>query len=114
MNIFVGNLSLETTEDELRRVFTAFGQVLSVTMMNNKYIGSGQPGGYGYIEMASKTEGTTAVATLEGKKLRNRIVSVIAALPLSHKVEPASTGIRSNRRANRERETSQQTLVESP
>ncbi len=112
MNIFVGNLSLETTEDELRRVFAAFGQVLSVTIMNNKYIGSGQPGGYGYIEMASKTEGTTAVASLEGKMLRNRSVSVIAALPLSQKVGSATTGIRSNRRANRERESSQQPLVQ--
>lgn len=112
MNIFVGNLSLETTEDELQRVFAAFGQVLSVTILNNKYIGSGQPGGYGYIEMASKTEGTTAVTSLEGKTLRNRVVSVIAALPLSHKVGPATTNIRSNRRASRERESSQQTLVE--
>ncbi len=112
MNIFVGNLALETTEDELRHVFTAFGQVLSVTIMNNKYIGSGQPGGYGYIEMASKTEGTLAVTNLTGKRLRDRVVNVIAALPLSHKAVPAATSIRSTRRSNRERGSSQQTLVE--
>jgi len=46
MNIYVGNLSLETTEDELRKEFTEFGEVISVTIMNDKYIGSGQPRGY--------------------------------------------------------------------
>jgi len=46
MNIYMGNLSLETTEDELRKEFTEFGGVLSVTIMNDKYIGSGQPRGY--------------------------------------------------------------------
>ena len=83
MNIYVGNLSLETTEDELRREFTEFGEVISVTIMNDKYIGSGQPRGYGYVEMASKSEGVTAIANLEGKKLRNRVVNVVEALPLS-------------------------------
>ena len=112
MNIFVGNLALETTADELRRLFGAFGQVLSVTIMNNKYIGSGQSGGYGYIEMASKSEATIAITNLEGKKLRDRVVNVIAALPLSHKAVSAATSIRSTRRSNRERESSQQTLVE--
>ena len=57
MNIYVGNLSLETTEDELRKQFTEFGEVISVTIMDDKYIGSGQTRGYGYVEMASKSEG---------------------------------------------------------
>ena len=67
MNIYVGNLSLEPTEDELRKEFTEFGEVLSVTIMNDKYIGSSQPRGYGYVEMASKSEGAAAIANLEGK-----------------------------------------------
>ena len=83
MNIYVGNLSLEVTEEELRREFMAFGEVMSVTIMNDKYIGSGQPRGYAYVEMPSKSEGATAIANLEGKKLRNRIVNVVGALPLS-------------------------------
>ncbi len=53
MNIYVGNLSLEVTEEELRREFMAFGEVISVIIMNDKYIGSGQLRGYGFIEMAS-------------------------------------------------------------
>ncbi len=53
MNIYVGNLSLETTEDELRKEFTEFGEVISVTIMNNRYIDSGQQRGYGFVEMPS-------------------------------------------------------------
>ena len=104
MNIYVGNLSLETTEDELRKEFTEFGEVISVTIMNDNYIGSGQPRGYGYVEMASKSEGTTAIANLEGKKLRNRIVNIVEALPLSDKRGTVPLNIRSNNRLNKKRE----------
>jgi len=104
MNIYVGNLSLETTEEELRKEFTEFGDVVSVTIMNDNYIGSGQPRGYGYVEMASKSEGATAIANLEGKKLRNRIVNVVEALPLSDKRGTGPLTIRSNNRLNKKRE----------
>ncbi len=104
MNIYVGNLSLETTEDELRKEFTEFGEVISVTIMSDRYIGSGQPRGYGYVEMASKSEGATAIASLEGKKLRDRIVNVVEALPLSDKNRMLSFNIRSNSRLNKKRE----------
>ena len=83
MNIFVGNLSLEMTEDELRQEFIAFGQVMSVSVMNDRYIGSGQPRGYGFIEMASKSEGEAAVASLNGKTIGGRVIEVVEALPLS-------------------------------
>ena len=104
MNIYVGNLSLETTEDELREEFTGFGEVLSVTIMNDRYIGSGQPRGYGYVEMASKSEGTTAIAHLEGKKLRDRVVNVVEALPLSDKSGTVPLHIRTSNRFNKKRE----------
>ena len=104
MNIYVGNLSLETTENELRQEFTEFGAVISVTIMNDKYIGSGQPRGYGYVEMPSKSEGTTAIANIEGKKLRNRVVNVVEALPLSNKSGTVSLNIRSSNRLNKKRE----------
>lgn len=104
MNIYVGNLSLEITEDELRREFTAFGEVVSVTIMNDKYIGSGQPRGYGYVEMTSKSEGTTAIANLEGKKMRNRVVSVVEALPLTNKNGVAGANISNNCRSYKKRE----------
>jgi RNA recognition motif-containing protein len=83
MNIYVGNLSLEMTEDELRKEFMAFGEVISVIIMNDKYIGSGQPRGYGFVEMTSKSEGAAAITRLQGKILRSRVIDVVAALPLS-------------------------------
>jgi RNA recognition motif-containing protein len=103
MNIYVGNLSLEVTEDELRKEFTAFGEVISVTIMNDKYIGSGQPRGYGFVEMTSKSEGTAAIASLKGKTLWNRVVDVVEALPLSDK-GIASLNIKYNNRSNKSRQ----------
>jgi len=103
MNIYVGNLSLEMTEDELRKEFTSFGEVTSVIIMNDKYIGSGQPRGYGYVEMTSKSEGTIAITNLAGKKLRDRAIDVIEALPLSNKSGAAIAGIGSSNRSNRRR-----------
>jgi len=108
MNIYVGNLALETTADELRREFTEFGEVISVTVMNDRYIGSGQPRGYGYVEMASKTEGAAAIAHLEGKKLRNRVVKVVEALPLD-KGKKVTSKTRSNR-LNKRRERKYQMI----
>lgn len=84
MNIFVGNLPLEMTEDELRQEFAAFGQVMYVSVMSDKYIGSGQPRGYGFVEMPSKSEGAVAVAGLNGRTIRGRLIEVVEALPLSH------------------------------
>ncbi len=83
MNIYVGNLSLEVTEEELRREFMAFGEVTSVTIMNDKYIGSGQSRGYGFVEMPSVSEGQAAITGLNGKTLRRRTIDIIQALPLS-------------------------------
>ena len=83
MNIYVGNLSLEVTEEELRREFMAFGEVISVTIMNDKYIGSGQYRGYGFVEMASKSEGQAAITALHEKTLGHMTINVIEALPLS-------------------------------
>ena len=92
------------TEDELRKEFTEFGEVISLTIMDDKYIGSGQPRGYGYVKMASKSEGATAIASLEGKKLRNRVINVVEALPLSDKRGTTIPCIRNKNRLNKKRE----------
>jgi RNA recognition motif-containing protein len=86
MNIYVGNLSLDVTEEEIRREFMTFGVVLSVVMMNDKYIGSGQSKGYGFVEMASISEGQAAVAGLKGTVINNRKINVVEALPLNRKI----------------------------
>ncbi len=94
MNIYVGNLSLEVTEEEVRREFMAFGEVISVTIMNDKYIGSGQSRGYGFVEMPSVSEGQAAITGLNGKSLKERTLNVNAARPRSDNRDGGSYGDR--------------------
>jgi cold-inducible RNA-binding protein len=103
MNIYVGNLPLGVTENELRQEFMAFGEVLSINIMNDKYIGSGQQRGYGFVEMISKSEGKAAIDSLTGKIFKDRVISVVEALPLSDKRGAESLQIRSHKRSNRVR-----------
>jgi RNA recognition motif-containing protein len=83
MNIYVGNLPIDVNEEELKEQFVPFGQVASVYIMNDKYIGSGQTRAYGYVIMPSHDQAVTAIAGLQGKTLRNRMLQVVEALPLS-------------------------------
>ncbi|MFA4836008.1 MAG: RNA-binding protein [Dehalococcoidia bacterium] len=91
MNIYVGNLSLDVTEVELQQEFAAFGEVVFATIVNGKYLGSGQSRGYGFVEMPSISEGEAAITGLNGKLLGQRSISVIQALPLSHKIASVSS-----------------------
>jgi RNA recognition motif-containing protein len=68
----------------LRQEFVPFGEVIAVTIMNDKYIGSGRMRGYGFVEMASKSEAKAAIGKLTGKTIKGRVISVIEALPLSN------------------------------
>ena len=81
MNIYVGNLSRELTEEELRQEFMAFGEVTSVSIIKDKY--SGQPRGFGFVEMPSKSEGQAAIDGLKGKTLQERTLDVNEARPRS-------------------------------
>ena len=81
MNIYVGNLSRETTEDELRQAFEAFGQVTSVNIIKDRY--SGESRGFGFVEMATKSEAEAAISGLNGTSLGERTLSVNEARPRS-------------------------------
>jgi RNA recognition motif-containing protein len=81
MNIYVGNLSRETTEDELRQAFEAFGQVTSINIIKDRY--SGESRGFGFVEMATKSEAQAAINELNGKSLGERTLSVNEARPRS-------------------------------
>lgn len=83
MNIYVGNLSLEVTEEVLRQEFMRFGQVTSVSIMDDKYIGSGQSKGYGFVEMPFHSEGEAAIRGINGRIMVDRALNVVEALPLS-------------------------------
>jgi len=103
INIYVGNLPLGMTEDELCQEFIVFGEVESVTIVDDKYIGSGQQRRYAYVEMASRSEGEIAIANLEGKSIRNTNVNIVRALPLSNRNGAGSQNIRSNSLFNKKR-----------
>jgi RNA recognition motif-containing protein len=79
MNIYVGNLSSDVTEDELREEFKPFGEVTSVNIIKDKY--SGQSRGFAFVEMASKSEAEAAIAGLKGKTLKDRTLDVNEARP---------------------------------
>ncbi len=79
MKIYVGNLSYDVTEEELRQEFVAFGEVESVNIITDKY--SGRPKGFGFVEMLSVSEGQAAITGLNGKTLKERTLNVNAARP---------------------------------
>mgnify|MGYP001769274586 CR=1 FL=1 len=79
MNIYVGNLSRQTEEDDLRQEFEAFGAVDKVTIIKDKF--SGEPRGFGFVEMANKSEAEAAISGLNGKELHGRTLNVNEARP---------------------------------
>jgi len=79
MNIYVGNLSYEVTEEDLKEAFEAFGQVESVSIIKDKY--SGQSKGFGFVEMPAKAEAQSAINDLNGKELKGRTLNVNEARP---------------------------------
>ena len=79
MNIYVGNLSHDATEDSLRDAFAAFGQVESVNIIKDRF--SGESRGFGFVEMPSKQEAEKAIEEMNGKDLMGRAVSVNEARP---------------------------------
>jgi RNA recognition motif-containing protein len=79
MNIYVGNLSREVTEDDLRQAFTAFGQVASVAVIKDKFTSESR--GFGFVEMPAKAEAEAAIAGLNGKDLKGRALNVNQARP---------------------------------
>jgi RNA recognition motif-containing protein len=83
MNIYVGNLSYEITEEDLRLAFEQFGTVESVNIIKDKF--SGQSKGFGFVEMTSKTEGQSAIDGLDGKEKKGRTLKVNEARPRSEK-----------------------------
>jgi len=79
LKIYVGNLSYEITEDELRQAFEPFGEVTSLSIPSDRY--TGRPRGFAFVEMANKSEGEAAISGLNGKPLRERTLVVSEARP---------------------------------
>lgn len=87
MNIYVGNLSYQVSEEELRKAFEAYGQVESAKIIKDNY--SARSKGFGFVEMPVDEEGEAAIAGLNGKDLKGRAVTVNKARP---RTESRGTG----------------------
>ena len=79
MNIYVGNMSRQTTEDDLRQAFEAFGQVESVNIVKDRL--SGESRGFGFVQMTSKDEAQAAIDGMNEKDLKGQTVNVAEARP---------------------------------
>ncbi len=79
MNIFVGNLSRNVTDSELREAFVAHGEVASAQVIKEKFTGESR--GFGFVEMPNKEEADKAIAALNGKDLKGRTMTVNEARP---------------------------------
>ncbi len=91
-NIYVGNLSFGTTEDSVRALFEAYGKVEKVSIVTDR--DSGQPRGFGFVEMTESADADKAIAALNGYQLEGRNLNINEARP---KTERSFGGSRSGR-----------------
>jgi len=83
MNIFVGNLSFETTDEDLRTEFSAFGELSSVNVLKDRFTNKSR--GFAFVEMPNKEEAVKAVEALNGKSINGRTINAAEAKPKEDK-----------------------------
>ncbi len=79
MNIYVGNLSFDVTDETMREAFLSYGEVTSAKVIKDKF--TGQSRCFGFVEMATQSQGLTAIRSLNGKELMGKEISVSEARP---------------------------------
>ena len=96
MNIFIGNLSYNVTEGDLRQSFEAFGQVASATVIKDEQ--SGRSKGFGFVEMPVQAEAQSAIEALNGTALKGRTITVNEARPYANNRRGKDRGGEGDRR----------------
>ncbi len=96
MNIYVGNLTPDTTEDELRQAFESFGEIASVKIIRDG--ATGESRGFGFIEMQSEDQAKAAIDQMNGKELKGNALHVEAG-----RAKAAGPGFGGGRRPGGER-----------
>ncbi len=86
MNIYVGNLAFQTTEDELRQVFAEFGEVSSVKIISDRETGRSR--GFGFVEMPNQAEAEAAISAINDKDVGGRNLRVNEARPRTDRPGP--------------------------
>jgi cold-inducible RNA-binding protein len=94
--LFVGNLSFQTTENDLQDAFAAFGTVVEANLMMDRM--SGRPRGFGFVTMGTDAEAEAAVSGLNGKELGGRALTVNIARPREERSGGGGGGARGPRR----------------
>ena len=94
VNIYIGNMSFETTEAQLRQAFEGFGAVSTVKIIMDRE--TGQPKGFAFIEMPAANEATAAIGGLNGHELNGRALNVNESKP--RETNGSRGGSNSNRR----------------
>jgi RNA recognition motif-containing protein len=89
-NLFVGNMSFQTTESDLTELFKAFGQVTRVHVAMDRETGRAR--GFAFVEMPNDEEAAKAIAGLDGKELGGRALKVNEARPKAERTAPRSSG----------------------
>ncbi len=79
MNLYVGNLLFDVTENEIKELFEPFGQVTEIRLIMDKFTGKSK--GFGFVEMPSNNEAQAAISALNGKEIKGRAISVNVAKP---------------------------------
>ena len=90
MKIYVGNMSYDTGEEDLRKAFEAHGQVDSVAVISDQY--SGRSKGFGFVEMSNDEEAKTAMESLNGADLQGRTLKVNEARPRNNSQRGGNRG----------------------
>jgi RNA recognition motif-containing protein len=90
MRLYVGNLSRDVTDTELREAFQAFGRVEEVTIVKDRFNNVSK--GFGFVEMPEKTEAEAAIAALHGKELQGRSLDVNEARPRTERSPGGRSG----------------------
>ena len=85
-NLFVGNMSFQTTESELRSLFEPFGELTRVNVVTDR--DTGQARGFGFVEMPNDDEASKAIAALNGKEMSGRALNVNEARPKTERSGP--------------------------
>jgi RNA recognition motif-containing protein len=95
-NIFVGNLDITATEQQLREMFAAHGAVETVTIVRDR--DTGEPRGIAFVEMEQAIEAKSAIAALDGYELNGRPMRVNEARPKTQRDPTGDSGMRRHRR----------------
>ena len=100
MNIYVGNVESKITEENLQKKFEEFGEVTSVNIIKDKF--TGEPRGFGFVEMSNEENGEEAISALDGTELNGKSLVVNKARPRSDFKKRSGNDIPRGGRYNRQ------------